>query len=209
MKQLLTLTLTGAIILSVGLLSGTFANDTNEKEENTKAMQWMVDRSHSELAFTVRHFFTPVRGIFEDYEAEIYFDPENLENSSIYVKVNVASINTRNTRRDDHLRSDDFFDVDVWPQMQFKSEQIEARDGKFVAIGELTIRDVTVAYELPFELLGVMDHPRRENTLIAGITSATSLNRNDFGVGTGSWGETAVVGGTVNIEILLELTARN
>lgn len=208
MKKTIATTVAAVLMVSLLMVNKAIATDNGNNDEPTKAMQWMVDRSHSELAFTVRHFFTPVRGIFEQYDAQIHFDPENLENSSVEVTVNVASINTRNNRRDDHLRSDDFFDAEAWPNIHFKSERIVARDGGFVAIGELTIRDVTTAYELPFQLLGVMDHPRRENMIIAGITSNSSLNRNDYGVGSGSWSETAVVGGSVNIEILLELTAR-
>jgi polyisoprenoid-binding protein YceI len=80
-------------------------------------------------------------------------------------------------------------------------------ENEFIAKGELTIRDVTEPFELPFRLLGVMDHPFQENMLVAGIVSEFQLLRNDFGVGTGDWAATAVVGDEVKVRLNLELTA--
>lgn len=167
---------------------------------------WFIDRPHSEISFSVRHFFTPVKGVFEEYESDIRFDPENLADSYVDITIDVSSVNTRNEDRDDHLQSADFFNASEWPDIHFKSDRIEKRGNQFVAVGELTIRDVTRDFELPFSLLGVMENPMNEGTLVAGIESETNLDRNDYGVGTGSWAATAVVGGEVGINLNLELT---
>lgn len=170
--------------------------------------EWNIDRAHSNINFTITHFFTPVDGSFEDYSAEISFDPADLENSSIDVTIPVSSINTENQRRDNHLKSEDFFNAGEWPNIHFSSNSIEQTgENQFVAHGELTIRDATREFELPFELLGVMDHPMQDGKKVAGITANTQLNRTDFGVGVGDWAATAVVGDEVDIQLNLELTA--
>lgn len=170
--------------------------------------EWSIDTAHSNVNFTITHFFTPVDGSFEEYSSEILFDPNDLENSSIDVTIPVSSINTENERRDNHLKSEDFFNASEWSNIHFESNNIEQTgENQFVAHGELTIRDVTREFELPFELLGVMDHPMQEGQKVAGITASANLNRTDYGVGVGDWAATAVVGDEVNIQLNLELNA--
>lgn len=180
----------------------------NINDDDQRSESWELDRAHSAINFTISHFFTPVDGSFDDYDAEILFDPNDLEGSSINVTIPIESINTRNDRRDNHLMSEDFFNAEQWPNMTFKSSTIEQTgDNQFVAKGELTIRDVTRDFELPFELLGVMDHPMQDGKKVAGIVASTELMRTDFGVGVGDWAATAVVGDEVDIQLNLELTA--
>ena len=170
--------------------------------------EWSIDTAHSNINFTITHFFTPVDGSFEEYSSEILFDPNDLENSSIDVTIPVSSINTENDRRDNHLKSEDFFNAEQWSNIHFESNEIEQTgENQFVAHGVLTIRDVTREFELPFELLGVMDHPMRDGQKVAGITANAQLNRTDYGVGVGDWAATAVVGDEVDIQLNLELTA--
>lgn len=179
-----------------------------DKDKQADATSWEIDRAHSAVNFTINHFFTPVDGTFDDYEATVNFDPNNLEESSIDVTIPVESVNTRNERRDNHLKSEDFFNAEEWPNIRFVSNRIESLgNNQFVAHGDLTIRDETHSFELPFELLGVMDHPMQENTQVAGIVAETELMRTDYGVGVGDWAATAVVGDRVNIQLNLELTA--
>ena len=168
---------------------------------------WTIDKSHSSVNFEVRHFFSNVPGAFHDFEADINFDPENLQQSTIDVTIQVASIDTENERRDAHLKTPDFFDAEQWPTMTFKSSEIvSSGDNNFTARGQLTIKDVSVDFELPFTLLGVMDHPWKENSKVAGITSEFQLLRNDFGVGTGDYISDVVIGNEINITLNLELT---
>ncbi|MEX0663119.1 MAG: YceI family protein [Balneolaceae bacterium] len=196
-------TLSCVILLSAfSLVAAININDNDEDN----ATAWEIDRAHSAINFTISHFFTPVDGTFTDYDATVHFDPENLEESSIDITIPVSSVNTRNQRRDGHLLSEDFFNAEKWPNIHFVSNTIESLgDNKFVAKGEMTIRDVTKEFELPFTLAGSMDHPMQENTIVAGITAQTELMRTDFGVGVGDWAATAVVGDEVDIQLNLEL----
>ena len=172
------------------------------------ATAWTVDNSHSSIKFEIRHFFSNVPGAFHEYDADIHFDPNNLNDSKLDVTIQVASVDTENERRDGHLRTDDFFNAEKWPTMTFTSNSIESvGDNQFVAKGELTIKDVTKDFELPFTLLGVMDHPRRDGVKIAGFTSEFMLKRNDYGVGTGDYISDAVIGNEVNITLNMEVNS--
>ncbi|KPQ00952.1 MAG: hypothetical protein HLUCCA01_03425 [Bacteroidetes bacterium HLUCCA01] len=200
MKTLLTLALT--LTLGFSALAG-----TNDHHSGDAAPTWTVDSAHSSVKFNIRHFFTPVPGTFDSWTGTIHFDPENLEGSKIDVSIDVASVNTQNERRDEHLRDPDFFEVATWPSMTFTSSEIRAvGENQYVAVGELTIRDVTKEIELPFTLLGVMDHPMRENTVVAGFEANTTVSRLEYGVGSGNFVQTTVVGDEVNIDIFLEVT---
>jgi polyisoprenoid-binding protein YceI len=186
--------------------TGLAMNGVNN-DEDVRSIEWEIDSAHSAINFTINHFFTPVDGTFEDYDATVMFNPDDLENSMIDVTIPVSSINTRNDRRDGHLQSEDFFNAERWPNISFTSNSIESRgDNQFVAIGEMTIRDVTREFELPFTLQGMMDHPMQENTTVAGIVANAQLMRTDYGVGVGDWAATAVVGDEVDITLNLELT---
>jgi polyisoprenoid-binding protein YceI len=111
------------------------------------------------------------------------------------------------------LRSDSWFEVERYPTMTFRSTSFQPlSDTEFVAAGELTIKDTTSEIELPITVLGVMDVPenRRERLgeQVASFQAATVIDRRDFGVGTGSWTETTVVGADVEIEITIEANRR-
>lgn len=172
------------------------------------ATSWTIDKAHSAVNFKVTHFFTPVNGEFKDYEATVNFDPENLEESMIDVKIMVNSIDTKNEKRDGHLKTPDFFNAEKWPHITFKSDNIEKTgDNEFVANGTLTIKDVSKEVALPFTLLGVMDNPMQEGKLVAGITASILVDRTDYTVGTGNWASDAVIGDEVTVDLNLELNA--
>lgn len=194
---------TSLLLLWFVLIAAANLNITTDTNE---APIWSVDKAHSAVQFKVRHFFTPVPGSFDQFDGVIRFDPNNLDGSSIDVNIAVGSVNTNNSDRDEHLRSGDFFDTAGFPEMHFKSSSIrQTGDNSYVAEGSLTIRDVTREIELPFEFLGAMEHPMRENTTVAGFRAGYKLMRTDFGVGSGSWAMTAVVGDEIDIEILMEV----
>lgn len=181
-------------------------------EDPPEATVWNVDASHTEINFSVKHFFTPVTGTFKSHEIDLVFDPENLENSSVTVAIDVASIDTRNERRDNHLRSADFFNADEHPRMLFESRTVEqVGPDRFVARGDLTIKDTTKEIELPITLLGVKDIPEgsmREMlggvTQVASFQATTQLDRREFQVGVANWAQTVIVGGEVDVTIALE-----
>lgn len=177
------------------------------------ATAWNVDTAHSEVGFKVRHFFTPVTGKFTDYDVQLNFDPDNLAESKVMAEIRVASIDTGNERRDGHLRTGDFFDAEQFGTITFESSSIrEAGDNQYVATGNLTIKDTTREVELPVTLLGIKEMPEgmqeRFGSKIASFQANLTIDRNDYGVGTGSWAETTVVGAEVEIELLVEANVR-
>lgn len=175
-------------------------------DHHSSAMEWTIDNAHSNILFQINHFFNPIPGTFSDFGGKIVFDPENAEASEIDVAIQVASIDTDVDRRDEHLRSEDFFGAETYPEMHFRSTDVRHVEGtSYVALGQLTIKDVTREVELPFEFLGVRDHLMQEDVLVAGLHGEIAINRNDFGVGVGDWASTAVVANEVRIQISLQV----
>ena len=171
-------------------------------------MTWQIDYTHSEINFTARHMMiSKVRGRFEEWSGVVNFDPENLANTTVDVTVQMASVNTREQQRDDHLRSPDFFDVDNYPEMRFKSTNVEQDDdddeGKLH--GDLTIRGVTKPVVLDVEYAGQAKSPW--GTVSAGFSASTTINRKDWDL---TWNQALETGGVlvgekIKIEIELEL----
>lgn len=170
---------------------------------------WNIDKSHTNVGFTVKHFqITPVRGVFTDYDVELQFSPDDLENSSLNVTIDVNSIDTKNERRDGHLKSEDFFNVAEFSTITFASASIEAvGENQFVAKGELTIRDVTREFELPFTLLGLVESPFQEGVTVAAFQSEFQIDRMDYEVGKGDWVADIVAAHEVDVELLVEVNA--
>lgn len=172
---------------------------------------WSTDAAHTEINFSVTHFFTPVTGSFEDYEIALDYNAENPEASSLEVRINVASVNTGNEQRDDHLRTADWFEADKYPYMTFKSTSVrQVGEDRLIASGPLTIKGISHQIDLPVTLLGKQMIPEKMQKMLGGtkevvsFQASTRIDRSDFDVGTGSWAATMVVGGAVDIEILLE-----
>lgn len=176
---------------------------------------WNVDVPHTGVEFSVKHFFTPVTGQFDDYDVELTYDRENPANSSVRVRIDVASVNTGDEDRDAHLMSGDFFDADKYPHITFVSESVrQVGEGQLLVRGPLTIRDRTHQVELPITILGVKDIPEEMQGMLGGVTEIASfqseldLDRGDYGVGVGSWAAALVVGHEVGINIALEANRR-
>lgn len=178
------------------------------------AEAWAIDPAHTKVTFSVDHFFTPVVGSFEEFDVTLAYDPENPSASRVTAKIPVASVDTANSRRDDHLRSADWFETAEHPFMTFESSSVRAvGESRMVAVGTLTIKGISRQVTLPIEILGVRDIPEEMQPMIgakqvASFRASTSLDRNDFEVGVGDWAGTMVVGDTVDIEILAEVHAR-
>jgi len=204
-KNLITILVT-ALVLTAGTA---FAENNGNEQNKKQATQWQVDKAHTNVQFEVTHFFTPVTGTFDQYSGEIYFNPDNLEESSVNFEIDVASINTRNKKRDDHLRSDDFFYAEKYPKITFASDKIEKTgSNKFVAHGTLSMRGTSKEIELPFELLGSQKHPMKKNTIVSAIKAETTLSRTAYDVGVGDWASNAVIGDDVDVTIAMEMTTK-
>lgn len=169
-----------------------------------EAPEWNIDNSHTSISFEVNHFFTPVAGSFKDFEGNLSFDAENLEGSSANFTVQMASVETDNDKRNGHLQSEDFFDAKKYPEMKFVSTSFTKNGSEYTVNGNLTIRDITNEVSVPVKVLGLGDHPMKKGKLITAMRAEFSLNRNEYGVGTGSWAATAVVGDEVKVSVLLE-----
>jgi len=170
------------------------------------ATMWKIDKAHTSVNFSVNHFFSVVTGKFTSFEGNINFDPANLQGSKVDFTVAVKSINTVDKKRDNHLQSPDFFNEKAFPNMTFKSTKLEKKsDNEYLVYGKLTIKDKTKDIVLPLKVTGEMEHPMMKGTIILGLASNLKINRNDYGVGTGDWAATMVVGDEVDVSINMEL----
>ncbi len=140
---------------------------------------WVIDPAHSEVAFTVRHLMTKVRGTFKEFSGEIV-TTENPLDGRASATIELSSVDTRSEQRDAHLRSSDFFDVESKPKMTFASTAIRQDGDSWVVSGDLTINDITKAVDLDVELLGI-DQNAYGQTVI-GFEAHTSISRKDWGI---------------------------
>lgn len=170
-------------------------------------MTWQIDAAHSEINFTVRHMMiSKVRGQFQKFNGTVNFDEDNPANTTVDITIEVDSIHTREEDRDTHLKSPDFFDVETYPVMTFKStnvEKLSENTGKLH--GDLTIKGVTKPVILDVDYAGQAQSPW--GTTSAGFSLTGSLNRKDWGLNWNQALETGgfLVGDKINIEIEVEL----
>jgi polyisoprenoid-binding protein YceI len=167
---------------------------------------WTLDKSHTSVGFTVRHMMvSKVRGTFRDFDAEIKVADNPLE-STLRATVKMASIDTGDENRDQHLRTNDFFDVEHHPEMTFVSTSITGSGSEYQVTGDLTIRGVTKPVTFDLEVGGVGKDPWGNTR--AGFTMTGTINRKDFGIEWNAPLETGgfLVGDKVTIEIDAEAT---
>jgi polyisoprenoid-binding protein YceI len=166
--------------------------------------KYELDIAHTAVEFVARHILTKVRGRFTDFSGWIEI-AENPEASTAEVEIKTASIQTNTEQRDEHLKSDDFLNVEKWPEMTFRSTAVRhTRGATFELDGDLTIRDVTRRVTLEGEYLGTDTNPYGKTVLAA--TAKTTLQREDWNV---SWNMVLETGGflvskTVDLEIEVE-----
>ncbi|HET7710708.1 MAG TPA: YceI family protein, partial [Thermoanaerobaculia bacterium] len=151
------------------------------------------DAAHSEANFKVRHLMSNVSGSFNDFAANLSIDQKNPAASSVEFTIQAASIDTDNENRDKHLRSSDWFEVEKYPTITFKSTKVEpAGKDKFNVTGNLTMRGVTKAVTLPVTFLGYGKDPWGNDR--AGFEAETTLDRKDYGL---TWNKTLDTGGVL------------
>lgn len=170
--------------------------------DSSLAGEWKFDPAHTRVGFSTRHaMVTKVRGAFNDVEGTIFVDADDPTNSSVNVTIKVASIDTRNAQRDEHLRTNDFFDAPHYPDITFVSKRIDqVEENSFIVSGDLTIRGVTKEIALPMEFVGIEMDPF--GNMRAGFDGSRRIDRKDFGV---NWNAALDSGGVlVSDRILLE-----
>jgi polyisoprenoid-binding protein YceI len=143
---------------------------------------YTIDAAHSRIGFGARHaMVTKVRGSFDEFEGALHIDGENPAHSWARVTIQAKSIDTRNAQRDDHLRSNDFLDMNNYPEITFVSTGVEpVGDDKFRVIGDLTVRGVTRPVTLDVEYTGTATDPF--GNVRVGFEGSGQINRKDFGV---------------------------
>jgi polyisoprenoid-binding protein YceI len=169
--------------------------------------KWEVDHVHSSVGFTVRHMVVSrVHGQFTKWSANLQLDPEQLHNSKVDVTIDASSIDTRDEKRDGHLKSADFLDVANQPNITFKSKQVEKKGtDAYRIVGDLTIRGVTREQVLDVEFGGRAKDPWGGERM--GFTARGKLDRKEFGA---KWNAALEAGGFVvsdTVEVTIEIEA--
>ncbi|MFB8388090.1 YceI family protein [Microbacterium sp. NPDC055910] len=168
-----------------------------------KVGTWVLDPSHSEVAFSVRHMMiSKVRGAFGVKSATIVA-PENPLETTVTAQVDAASLSTKDDGRDQHLRSADFFDVETYPTIDFVSTGVRLEGDDFLVDGDLTIRGTTKPVTFEFDFGGFGSDPW--GNYKAGATAKTVINREDFGL---TWNAALETGGVLvgkDVTITLDL----
>ncbi len=179
-------------------------NRIYEGVEIPLAGSYTLDKSHTTVEFVARHLMiTKVRGGFSDFDAKIVIGEDPLD-STVDVTIDAASIHTGESKRDDHLRSPDFLDVEKYPTITYTAARVELREGNHaVAHGELTIHGATLAIDLDMEFEGAGNSPFGDYR--AGFSATADINREDWGL---TWNQVLEGGGVmVSKNVRLEINA--
>lgn len=169
---------------------------------------YRIDTGHSDVTFRIRHFMSRVSGTFNQWEGTITADPADWTTGSVEVTIQAASIDTRHERRDNDLRSDNFFDVATHPTITFRSTSVTVDGSRLTIAGDLTMRGITKPVVLEGEFLGRMGEGTARERI--GFAARTRIDRTDFGV---TWnraveGGGVMLGDDVDIEIAVEAVKR-
>lgn len=175
-------------------------------ESRAEAAEYVIDPDHSQVIFKVKHMgISTVTGRFDLIEGSYTFDDADMSKSSVETTITAASINTNKEKRDKHLKSPEFLNVEKYPTITFKSKEVKKGDGEdFIIVGDLTINGVTKQVELDAEYGGKAQDPMGDER--TAFTAETKIDRKDFGI---TWNKTLdsgglVVGDDVKIELEVE-----
>jgi polyisoprenoid-binding protein YceI len=176
---------------------------------STPVRTYQIDKAHSEATFQVRHLLSKVRGRFSDFAGTIQFDENAPAGSAVEFTIQASSIDTAEPDRDKHLRSGDFFDVETFPALTFKSASVTPHGGgHFDVAGPLTIHGTSKAITIPVTYLGTARDPwGRER---AAFEAEVTLNRKDFGLNWNAALETGgfLVGDEVRVSLSIQAVAQ-
>lgn len=177
----------------------------------TAQTAWKADKVHSRVNFSVTHMLvSEVTGTFKDFDVTLITSKEDFSDAKINAMIKIASVSTDNEGRDNHLKSDDFFNAEKFPEMKFNSTKIEKTGSNtFKITGNLTIRDITKPVVLDTKYNGQVTDPRGNTK--AGFKATTTIDRFEFGT---KWNKAIeagnlVVGKNVDITLLLELNKQS
>ena len=155
------------------------------------AASYSLDQAHSSIGFSIKHLMvSTIRGSFTDASGTIEFDPTALETFKASVTIQATSIDTNNEKRDNHLRSADFFDVANHPAITFTGKSLKKNGDSYLIVGDLTLLNVTKEISIPCSIQGPIKMPSGGQAI--GISGQTTINRKDFGM---AWNKTMDQGG--------------
>lgn len=168
---------------------------------------WTLDKAHSEIEFSIRHMMiSRVKGAFRDFDAEIEADPADLTTAKIQFTIDIASIDTGNEDRDNHLRSADFFEVEKYPKLTFTSTSIEKQGDDYAVTGDVSMHGVTKPETFTVTSGGVMKDPM-SGSQKAGFSVEGKIKRSDYGL---TWNAPLETGGVLvsdEVKINMEIQA--
>jgi polyisoprenoid-binding protein YceI len=171
-----------------------------------QAGTWTIDVAHSEVGFSVRHLMvSKVRGRFTDFGGELVLGADPTD-SSVEATIQLASIDTASSDRDAHIRSADFFDVEQFPTMTYRSTGVRRDGNRFLVDGELSLHGVTKAVPLALEVNGFQAHTPFGDSRV-GFSATTEVNRDDFGISFNAALESGGVMLANKIQVSLEIEA--
>jgi polyisoprenoid-binding protein YceI len=178
--------------------------DTKTAQEGDTTGIYNLDKAHSSIGFRVKHFgLVDVPGYFRDFTGTIVYDAKDMKKSTVNFSAKTTSVDTGVAPRDNHLRTADFFEVEKFPDMTFKSTKVEKKGKDWLVTGDFTMKGVTKQISFPFTVVGFKKDAK--GGMKMGVTAETSINRRDFGVNYGGNMPDGTPMLSDNIEVVLQL----
>jgi len=160
-------------------------NKKDTKKEEGASGAYKMDKAHSSIGFRVRHMgLVEVPGYFRDFDGTVNYDSTDVTKSTVQFTAQAKSVDTGVAPRDNHLRTKDFFEVDTYPEITFKSTKIVKKGKGWIMTGDFTMKGVTKSISFPFNVIGFIKDEKSGATRM-GATAETVINRRDFGVNYG------------------------
>ena len=201
--------LLGIALAAFVILSQTGAEATNETLADRfvgsavagETGTYNFDKAHSVIGFKVKHNgLIEIPGFFRDFTGTVNYDAKDVTKSTVEFTAKATSVDTGVAARDNHLRSKDFFEIEKFPEITFKSTKVEQKGKGWVMTGDFTMKGVTKSMTFPFSIVGFIPASERAGTRM-GIWAETKLNRRDFGV---NYGTAATIADEISIELAIE-----
>lgn len=183
-----------------------FTVDGKSKQEGESG-SYNFDKAHTFIGFKVKHMgLIEVPGFFRDFSGTVNYNAEDVTKSTVEFTAKTTSIDTGVAPRDKHLRTPDFFDVEKYPDLAFKSTKVEKKGKNWIVTGDFTMKGVTKSISFPFQIAGFVPGGERSGPRM-GVTAETTINRRDFGVNYDSKLPSGVLAVDDNVKVVLQIEA--
>lgn len=184
-----------------------FAGDSKNNKQVGETGVYNFDKAHSFIGFHVKHNgLIEVPGFFRDFTGTVNYDASDVRRSSVEFTAKVTSVDTGVAGRDRHLRTADFFEVEKYPDMTFKSTKVEKKGKNWIVTGDFTLKGVTKSISFPFQIAGFLPGGERSGPRM-GVTAETTINRRQFGVNYDSKLPGGILAVDDNVRVVLQIEA--